>query len=222
MDSAAAIAFRANAQDVSRLAAIHTTISGSNRGRKRGVSVLNRSAIVFVTACWQAYIEDVLQEAVRATVLHANSQAHVTPEICRIAGKEITAGGVAAEIACWNGATAGWQTLLTRELPHVWKEWIEPFSTPRPAKIDKRFDVLLGLANLSSNWYWAGMSAAKAGLKLEKYLSVRHDIAHRGAHRRAVHKTWPRDYLAHVERLVLKTDAKVRAAVHATVGVHPW
>lgn len=50
--------FEINKADIEKLWEIHKEIGGEGRGRRRGVEVLNRSVIIFVTACWESYIED--------------------------------------------------------------------------------------------------------------------------------------------------------------------
>lgn len=55
--------FETNKADIEQLWQIHQDYAGEGRGRKRGVEVLNRSAIIFVTACWESYIEDLAVEA---------------------------------------------------------------------------------------------------------------------------------------------------------------
>ena len=37
---------------------IHTKIAGPTVGAKHNVEVLNKSAIVLLVACWEAYVED--------------------------------------------------------------------------------------------------------------------------------------------------------------------
>jgi len=37
---------------------IHEEVAGQGAGRKYGIDVLNRAAIVFVTACWESFVED--------------------------------------------------------------------------------------------------------------------------------------------------------------------
>lgn len=53
----------ANLQDVRQLLAAHEQIAGAGRGRKRDVEVLNKSAIVLLVACWEVYVEDVVESA---------------------------------------------------------------------------------------------------------------------------------------------------------------
>jgi hypothetical protein len=55
-------AFLKNRRDVERLWEIHEEVAGAGRGRKHGVEVLNRSTLVLIAACWEAYVEDLVIE----------------------------------------------------------------------------------------------------------------------------------------------------------------
>ena len=58
-DSPAVLSFRENMKDVNRLMEIHKELTGDDAGRRHGVEVLNKSAVVLITACWEAFVEDV-------------------------------------------------------------------------------------------------------------------------------------------------------------------
>jgi len=64
-------AFRQSCQDINRLVKLHTRVGGDAPGRRFGLEVLNKSAIVLITAIWEAYCEDLASEAVKHIVTHA-------------------------------------------------------------------------------------------------------------------------------------------------------
>ena len=66
---------------------------------------------------------------------------------------------------------------------------------------------------MSRAWYWAGMSANNAAEKLDRYVTLRGEIAHRGTPVRSVPKNQVVDYYTHVKRLVAKTDQRVNKLV---------
>lgn len=57
-------AFNENMKDVDRLLAIHGDITGDTPGRRYGVEVLNKSAVMLITSCWEAFCEDLSRGAV--------------------------------------------------------------------------------------------------------------------------------------------------------------
>ena len=52
-----------NLSEIARLLEIHKEISGPGPGYKHNVQVLNKSAIVLLLACWEAYVEDLAESA---------------------------------------------------------------------------------------------------------------------------------------------------------------
>jgi hypothetical protein len=66
------------------------------------------------------------------------------------------------------------------------------------------------------------MTSAQAESKLDEYITIRGNIAHRTAHDETVYKNWGTDYLAHVESLVEATEKAVAQHVEGVVGTSPW
>jgi hypothetical protein len=76
MASKARSAFDQNAADIQRLLDLHQRVGGDSRGRRYGLEVLNKSAIVLITAFWEAYCEDLAAEGLEHIVKHAKSLNH--------------------------------------------------------------------------------------------------------------------------------------------------
>jgi len=66
--------FEGNVGEVKRILEIHREIAGKAPGRKRDVEVLNKSAVVLLVACWEAFIEDLAEAAF--DFLLANAKTH--------------------------------------------------------------------------------------------------------------------------------------------------
>lgn len=66
------------------------------------------------------------------------------------------------------------------------------------------------------------MSVQQAKDKLDKYVSLRGAIAHRGQAGASCTKAQVKDYFSHVKRLVAKTGGSVSAHVRATTGSGLW
>ena len=69
MASKARKAYDANANDIERLLELHMQIGGGAPGRRYGLEVLNKSAVVLVTAFWEAYCEDIAAEGLEHIVM---------------------------------------------------------------------------------------------------------------------------------------------------------
>lgn len=220
MASTASTNFEANKVDIDRLWAIHETIAGSGPGRKHDVEVLNRSAIVFITACWEAYVEDVATEAFDFLLAQAASANVIPAKVRTLASKELIEAADKRRV--WELADGGWRTVLANHRGAVMDRWVASLNTPKARQVDDLFEDLVGLAALSSHWSWQSMSAENAKTKLDGYITARGQIAHRVHHDDTVYKSWGTDFLHHVEKLVEKTDKVVSEHLLSLVNKSPW
>jgi RiboL-PSP-HEPN len=215
MPTSARTSFEANAADVGYLLDVHALLGGTEPGRRdAALQVLNRSGIVLVSAIWEAYVEDLAAEALRHMVGHAGSPDDLPASLRR---------GVASELkkdphheSPWRLAGDGWRPVLIDRLTDLQEARNRTLNTPKAEPVDSLYEEAIGVGRLSDAWYWSGMSADQARAKLDEFVALRGDIAHRGV--AAVRKKRVTDFLNHVTRLVGKTDASVNAFVRSACG----
>src|SRR6266496_1840777 len=107
MPSKARVNFEANAADVSRLLEIHKYFGGDAKGRRFRLEVLNKSAIVLITAIWEAYCEDVAAEALRHLVANVAKGSDLPETLRRAIATDLKKE--AHELAVWDLADDGWK-----------------------------------------------------------------------------------------------------------------
>lgn len=78
-------------------------------GRKYGVEVLNKSAIVLLCAVWEAYCEDLASEAVEHLVTHAKDASALPKALRKQIAQELKADS--HELAVWKLAGQDWRPL---------------------------------------------------------------------------------------------------------------
>ena len=100
MPSKARKALDENLKDVDALLNIHATKGGTAAGRRYGLEVLNKSAIVLITSYWEAYCEDIAEEGVECIVTHATTADALPTEIKKVVAKELK--GDNNELAVWR------------------------------------------------------------------------------------------------------------------------
>ncbi len=71
----------ANVGEVRRLLGIHERLTAKKVRRREGVEVLNKSGIVLLVACWEAFVEDLAVPSFEALVAQARSQVS-SPRAC--------------------------------------------------------------------------------------------------------------------------------------------
>jgi hypothetical protein len=130
MPSQARIAFENNRQDVERLMEIHGDLAGDTPGRKHGVEVLNKSAIVLMCAVWEAYCEDLAAEAVDHLVTNAKDASALPKALRKTIAAELQ--GDKNELAVWGLAGDGWKAILQARLCDITERRNRSLIPPSP------------------------------------------------------------------------------------------
>jgi len=221
MTSKARKALDENLKDVKGLLDLHTSQGGIAPGRRFGLEVLNKSAIVLITSYWEAYCEDIAEEGLEHIVAHAPTADALPTEIKKIITKELKAEE--NEIAVWKLSDNKWRQLLQQRLQTLKESRNRKLNTPKHKNIDDLFESAIGLTNVSAKWSWAKkLTAAKARDKLDKFVELRGEIAHRGKAKSSVKRSHVEDYLAFIENVVKKTGGAVNTHVKAITGKALW
>jgi len=221
MPSKAWKSFDQNAQDIERLLELHQEKGGTSPGRRRGLEVLNKSAIVLITSYWEAYCEDIATEGLEHIVQHGRSPDQLPKEIKQIIAKELKADP--NDLSVWSLCGEGWKTILKTRLDHLRDQRNRKLNTPRTQNIDDLFLQALGLSSISSSWKWPKkMTIDRARNKLDNYVTLRGEIAHRGIAANAVTKNQVEDYFYFIKRLVSKTGSAVNSHARKITGKPLW
>ena len=209
MPSKAWESFDQNAQDIERLLELHQEKGGTSPGRRRGLEVLNKSAIVLITSYWGAYCEDIATEGLEHIAQHGSSPDQLRKEIKQIIAKELKADPNVLSV--WSLCGEGWKKILKTRLDNLRDQRNRKLNTPRTQNIDDLFLQALVLSSISSSWKWSKkMTIDRARNKLDKYVTLRGEIAHRGIAANGI------------KRLVSKTGGAVNSHVKKVTGKPLW
>ena len=221
MASKARKTYDANAKDIKRLLELHKRIGGEARGRRYGLEVLNKSAVVLITAFWEAYCEDIASEALEHIVKHAKSADALPTELKKIIAKKVSKAD--HELEVWKLSDGGWRKYLQDHLTELKEQRDRRLNTPKTLQINELFKSALGIEGMSKNWRWPkNMTAKRAEEKLDRYVSLRGAIAHRGKHETSVTKTNVSDYFEFINSVVGKTGGQVNRHVKDVTGKSLW
>jgi len=213
--------FDENAKDIERLLKLHEEKGGTSQGRRRGLEVLNKSAIVLITSFWEAYCEDIAAEGLEHIVKHGASPDSLPKEIKQIIAKELKDDS--NELSVWSLSGDGWKDILKIRLDRLREQRNRKLNTPKAENIDKFFLQSMGLSSVSSSWRWPKkMTADRARKKLDKYGILRGEIAHRGKAAKSVTKAQVEDYFDFIKRLVSKTGGAVNSHAKKVTGKPLW
>jgi len=218
LPSKARDAFDKSCKDVDRLLEIHEHLGGKEKGRRYQLEVLNKSAIVLITAIWEAYCEDITSEAIEHIVKESPNAQALTEEIRKSVAKELKRDN--HDLAVWGLADDGWRSVLRARLEKMQTERARNWNTPKAANVKSLFSETLGI-DITAGWNWKGMSSQQARTKLDYYVNLRGEIAHR-AKASECSKSHVEDFLNHVQRLVKNTGQYVSNQVKGITGTTPW
>ena len=217
MGTRARTQFEENKKDINNLLLFHSEKGGKGPGRReKRLEVLHKSSIVLTTAIWEAFCEDLAEEAIGHIVKHTDDASKLSKDIRKRVAKEVKDDP--NDLAVWSLAGNGWKKHLRDRFDSMREERNRKLNTPKSGPIDELFEKSLGLPGLSSSWYWPGMTAQRARKKLDRFVSLRGEIAHRGAASETCKKGQVEAYLNHVSRIVEKSDECVAEFVRATSG----
>jgi len=214
------INIRENIEEVERLFDIPTQISGKGPGYKHDVQVLNKSALVLLVACWESYIEDLAQLAFETMLKNAESPNIFPKKVLTLASKKLKDDPNETKI--WDLAGDNWKNVLSNHKSDILKKYVTSLNTPRPEQINSLFKCLIGMNNISSFWYWRGMSNENARRKLSSMVTLRGSIAHRVATSKSVTKKYVSDHSEFIKRLVIISNNRVVTYLEKQIGKEPW
>jgi hypothetical protein len=112
-----------------------------------------------------------------------------------------------------------WKRYVNDRLEEFKKNRNRDFNTPKTEQINDLFLRAIGIERISVSWKWPKkMTVKRATEKLDKYVSLRGDIAHRGKGLASVKKSEVRDFFEFIEKLAARTGDAVDAHVKEITG----
>jgi hypothetical protein len=212
----AIVSFSDNRMDVDRLIEIHTSIGGSGRGRRWNLEVLHKAAIVLTCSIWEAFVEDLIDEAASHIARHVQNPDNLPKHLKQQIARKIRADQ--NELSPWSLAGAGWQNVLRSNAKQLIGAVAGKLNTPKSPQLTELFDKSLGMADVTASWRRRRMTPAQAASKLDAFITLRGAIAHRGQGASAVTKVQADDFITLVSELVTLTDGAVRDHVQSVTG----
>ena len=139
------------------------------------MQVLNKSAIVLLSAFWEAFCEDLAAEALQEIVDEASDASALPKDLKKTIAKELKENP--DQNTVWQLADDGWKVVLSNRMASLKASRDRRLNAPNSGNIDKLFSDSLGISSLSNSWYWKNMTVVAARQNLDLYLQLRHEIA---------------------------------------------
>ena len=176
MDESPSLRFKENLKEVSTLMAMHAALAGPGPGRKHRVEVLNKSAILFLCAAFEAFVEDLATRSFDHIVAQSKDYSTLPKAILKYIADVIR--NDKNEIKIWELAGDGWRNVAENYKLDLIRKYIGPFNTPKPHNIESLLHELTGIPISERIWQWKGMSSKTAKEKLKDFVELRGALAH--------------------------------------------
>jgi hypothetical protein len=209
-----------NTKEVGNLIELHTMIIGGKRGRPKNLEVLNKSAVVLLVACWEAYVEDLASNSFDFLLANAISPDTFPSKVLATASRPLRKDQDEREV--WKLAGEGWKDVLSRHRQQVFDRYIGRLNTPRPSNVDLLFENLIGFGKLSKLWKWQGVSNKSAINKLDRLITLRGEISHRVNTSRSVRRRYVERSTGFTNRLAAISLNAVRKFLETRTNIDPW
>lgn len=208
--------FRDKQKDVQYLLGIHAELTGLDRGKRaKNVEVLNKSAIVFVSALWEAYCEDLLLEAMTFLVENVTSSNSLPSSLRKNVAKSI-------KPKIQDNIENAWK--LVEDWKPETKKYVEDnirhVNTASSSCVIKLFKDMLDIEDISSSWRWQNMTPEQSRKSLDEYCGTRHKIAHGRPSRASIKKKHATSFFQLTQKLAEVTETVVHSQVQEATGKH--
>jgi RiboL-PSP-HEPN len=220
MNTSPSLVFRDSLDEVHALLQIHAQLTSEGPGRRHNVEVLNKSAILFACAAFEAFVENLATNAFEHIVNDSKDHSALPKQILRATATLLKDDK--NDIKVWELAGTGWKTVVESYRKGIVFKYIGPFNTPKPHNIEALLRELIGMPNLPASWHWGGMSAAAAQEKLKAFVTLRGALAHGEKPPPKVRKQDVNSYLAFLGALSVRSSNQVRHYCHSVTGKYPW
>lgn len=213
--------FKDNLDEVKKLISIHATLTGTRPGRRhQTVDVLNKSAILFLCASFEAFIEDLARSAYEHIVQRAPSPNDLPLALRRTISSELKESK--HDLSVWTMAGEGWRNVANQYKVRMLKKHVDTFNTPKPAKIHGLFKELMGYESIDQCFHWRGMQTDNAKAKLTKLVTLRGALAHGERPAPTVHKIHVEKSLLFLAPLSVRMSNELRRYCKSITQQEPW
>ncbi len=215
--------------EIQQILVAHTITAGPGRGRKYGVSALNKGGLVLLCAHLEGFLEDLYSEAVTA-ITNARLSVSSVPDSLKVAGarqiaNDIRSAGSRRERDrltlrfLRKAARFGHPRALFSKGDAGTEAVLGTFRNPQPEEIDSLFRNL-GIDGVLRRASWRGKSAATVRRELGALVDARNKVAH--GQLTDVYKYQIRNHLNLVRRVASCVDSIVGVHVQASTSAAPW
>lgn len=220
MANSPSLKFKDNLEEVFQLMGMHSVLAGEGPGRKHRVEVLNKSAVLFACASFEAFIEDLAKRSFDHLILKSTDHTTLPKAILKSIAE--TLRNDKNELKVWDLAGNGWRTAAEHYKQNTILKHIGPFNTPKPHNIESLLKELTGFPDTHLIWKWKGMNAATSKDRLKRFVELRGSLAHGNKPAAPVLKKDVVGYIRFLAILSVRLSNEMCSYCLKSTGEEPW
>ena len=223
MASQARFKFDRNLKDVEKLLDMYEASEQLFRidGKEipEGYDIALKSSLVLLVTCWEAYIEDIVTEAIEHLSEHLDDPSKL-PELHKeYLVKHLQSKG---KKSYWELAGDGWKNVIADNLKKTKGQRDFNFKSPKSEETTAFIKNNLGIENISSIWRFNDKTAEENSQILDKLVEKRGMIAHRLTLDNPVSIEAIKSAIKFYKNLAKRTGGKIHEAMRETTGKGLW
>ena len=188
-----------------------------NGSRKR---IERKAAVVLFAASWEAFIEDLAEASFKFLLKNSPTHEKIPSAVKSVSVEKLRSSNDPRDV--WQLAGRGWKKVLKDHGHKCIEKFVQKMNTPDTKNIDAMFLSLIGMKDLSQNWSWRGSPPKYARKKLENFLRLRGQIAHRVATDEAISSQMVSAHVDFIFRLAVTSHNAVRSHLLRVTKKDPW
>ena len=178
--------------------------------------VLFRSAIVLMVSHWEAYVEDICEEALDHIVTNISDHQKLPKELKKQVAKEIK--NSLNENEAWELADHGWKNYVRKRMEYFRQERNRSFNTPKSENTKIFVMKILGIEEICECWAFDSKDSAIISKQLDALIEIRGEIAHRGRIGKKLDAKFITEQNAFLRKLASKTGGRINKHVKKVTG----
>ena len=198
-------------KDVDRVIVEHEAVQQGRQGNMN-LGYLTRAGVLFLCAGWELYNEELVLEAVQKILDRVTGPDRLPTKVQKVISNYVREAK--HELKPLALAGDGWRTVYQDKANEV----VATLNTPKKGVIDNLFHTLIGFEDVSEKW----SCGSKA---INDFVSVRGDVAHKGADAATIHIRTLRDvFKPRITQTVLEMDHAISTFIRDAYpdDGYPW
>ena len=167
-------------RDIERLHEAHGLIiergAATKAWHKDGSSIYTRSGLALLCASWEAFVEEVTDEALRFLIANVSRPDQLPLELRKKVAKELKDDR--HELAVWKLADDGWRAVLHDRFQSILNSRLGLMNSPKSEKVRILIEDVIGISDVTAGWSWDGFSRETVVGWMDKFVTARGAIAH--------------------------------------------